>query len=70
MRVSGKDARVSELEALLRMAEGATRMVLRLRDGERPDNPRLDLATSLVVRQSTAAPAGDLVPDGAIGQRA
>ncbi len=43
-------------QPLLQMAEEATRMVLRLRDGERPDNLRLDLATSLVVRQSTAAP--------------
>jgi LacI family xylobiose transport system transcriptional regulator len=44
-------------QPLLQMAEEATRMVLRLRDGERPDNLRLDLATSLVVRQSTSAPS-------------
>ncbi|MFJ6000860.1 LacI family DNA-binding transcriptional regulator [Arthrobacter sp. NPDC092385] len=44
-------------QPLIQMAEEATRMVLRLRDGERPNNLRLDLATSLVVRQSTAAPS-------------
>ncbi|WRH25802.1 substrate-binding domain-containing protein [Arthrobacter sp. JZ12] len=43
-------------QPLIQMAEEATRMVLRLREGERPNNLRLDLATSLVVRQSTAAP--------------
>jgi LacI family xylobiose transport system transcriptional regulator len=45
-------------QPLIQMAEEATRMVLRLRDGERPNNLRLDLATSLVVRQSTASPSG------------
>lgn len=44
-------------QPLIEMAEEAARMVLRLRDGERPNNLRLDLATSLVIRQSTAAPA-------------
>ncbi|MPY10133.1 LacI family DNA-binding transcriptional regulator [Arthrobacter bussei] len=44
-------------QPLIQMAEEATRMVLRLRNGERPNNLRLDLATSLVVRQSTAAPS-------------
>ncbi|TDK25424.1 LacI family transcriptional regulator [Arthrobacter crusticola] len=44
-------------QPLIQMAEEATRMVLHLRDGERPNNLRLDLATSLVVRQSTAAPS-------------
>ncbi len=43
-------------QPLIQMAEEATRMVLRLRDGERPNNLRLDLATSLVIRQSTTAP--------------
>lgn len=57
-------------QPLIQMAEEATRMVLRLRDGERPDNLRLDLATSLVVRQSTSAPDGVLAVDGPIGQRA
>lgn len=42
-------------QPLIEMAEEAARMVLRLREGERPNNLRLDLATSLVVRQSTAA---------------
>lgn len=44
-------------QPLIEMAEEAARMVLRLREGERPQNLRLDLATSLVVRQSTAGPA-------------
>jgi LacI family xylobiose transport system transcriptional regulator len=44
-------------QPLIEMAEEAARMVLRLREGERPKNLRLDLATSLVVRQSTARPA-------------
>ncbi|MBG6184255.1 LacI family xylobiose transport system transcriptional regulator [Arthrobacter sp. CAN_A214] len=43
-------------QPLIQMAEEATRMVLRLREGERPNNLKLDLATSLVVRQSTAPP--------------
>lgn len=42
-------------QPLQEMAEEATRMALRLRSGE-VDNARLELATSLVVRQSTAAP--------------
>ncbi|WP_219815446.1 LacI family DNA-binding transcriptional regulator [Arthrobacter sp. B0490] len=58
-------------QPLIQMAEEATRMVLRLRDGHRPDNLRLDLATSLVVRQSTSPPSdGVLTVDGPIGQRA
>jgi LacI family xylobiose transport system transcriptional regulator len=44
-------------QPLIQMAEEATRMVLRLREGERPNNLKLDLATSLVVRQSTTSPA-------------
>lgn len=43
-------------QPLQEMAEEATRMALRLRSGE-IDNARLELATSLVVRHSTAAPA-------------
>ncbi|WP_431279579.1 LacI family DNA-binding transcriptional regulator [Leifsonia poae] len=43
-------------QPLQEMAEEATRMALRLRSGD-IDNARLELATSLVVRQSTAAPA-------------
>jgi LacI family transcriptional regulator, xylobiose transport system transcriptional regulator len=39
------------------MAEEATRLVLKLRDGVPVDSTRLDLATSLVVRGSTTAPA-------------
>ncbi len=40
------------------MGEEATRMVLRLAEGERPDTTRMDLAVHLVVRRSTAAPGG------------
>ncbi|RCV54101.1 LacI family DNA-binding transcriptional regulator [Marinitenerispora sediminis] len=43
-------------QPLTEMAEEATRLALSLSRGERPANLRLDLATSLVVRQSTAAP--------------
>lgn len=58
-------------QPLIQMAEEATRMILRLRDGERPNNLRLDLATSLVVRQSTAAPpAPPARAAGAAQQRA
>lgn len=39
------------------MAEEATQMLMRLRDKE-PVATRLELATSLVVRKSTGAPAG------------
>jgi LacI family xylobiose transport system transcriptional regulator len=42
-------------QPLIEMAEEATRLALRLRT-EHVDNLRLDLATSLVVRGSTAAP--------------
>jgi LacI family transcriptional regulator, xylobiose transport system transcriptional regulator len=44
-------------QPLRRMAEEAGRMLLRLRAGE-PVLTRLELATSLVVRNSTAPPAG------------
>ncbi|MFC4561825.1 LacI family DNA-binding transcriptional regulator [Nocardiopsis mangrovi] len=44
-------------QPLTEMAEEATRMALLLARGEPPANLRLDLATDLVVRQSTAAPA-------------
>ncbi|PSK99957.1 LacI family transcriptional regulator [Murinocardiopsis flavida] len=43
-------------QPLTEMAEEATRLALSLSRGERPANLRLDLATDLVVRQSTAAP--------------
>ncbi|MEU2595671.1 LacI family transcriptional regulator, partial [Streptomyces albidoflavus] len=42
---------------LRQMAEEATQMLMRLRDKE-PVSTRLELATSLVVRKSTGAPAG------------
>jgi LacI family xylobiose transport system transcriptional regulator len=42
------------------MAEAAARLVLDLGRGERPSAAtRVELATSLVVRSSTAAPAGE-----------
>ncbi|MCU1550679.1 MAG: LacI family transcriptional regulator [Glaciihabitans sp.] len=44
-------------QPLIEMAEAATRLVLRLRSEEVVDNLRIDLATSLVVRGSTAAPS-------------
>lgn len=47
-------------QPLIEMAEEAARMVLMLREGEVPNNLRLDLATSLVVRQSTG-PAPEAV---------
>jgi LacI family xylobiose transport system transcriptional regulator len=45
-------------QPLEEMAEAATRLVVSLSRGERPANLRLDLATSLVLRQSTGAPHG------------
>ncbi|MBL0799396.1 MULTISPECIES: LacI family DNA-binding transcriptional regulator [Streptomyces] len=44
-------------QPLRQMAEEATQMLMRLRDKE-PVATRLELATSLVVRKSTGAPAG------------
>ncbi len=44
-------------QPLQEMAATATRMVLALARGEVPANPRIDLATELVVRESTAPPA-------------
>ena len=41
-------------QPLMEMADQATRLVLRLARGERPPSTHIDLATSLVVRQSTA----------------
>ena len=45
-------------QPLRRMAEEATRLVLRMRAGAHLETTRLDLATSLVVRESTAPPRG------------
>jgi LacI family xylobiose transport system transcriptional regulator len=42
-------------QPLIDMADQATRLVLSLARGERPPSTRIDLATSLVVRKSTAA---------------
>ena len=44
-------------QPLREMAEEATRLVLRLRDGQDVGHTRMDLATTLVVRESTAPPA-------------
>jgi LacI family xylobiose transport system transcriptional regulator len=44
-------------QPLTEMAEEATKLVLRLRDDPQIDNLRIDLATRLVVRSSTRAPA-------------
>ena len=41
-------------QPLLEMADQATRLVLALARGERPASTRIDLATTLIVRQSTA----------------
>ena len=38
------------------MGETAARLVMSLSNGERPGNPRIELATSLIVRHSTAPP--------------
>ena len=43
-------------QPLKRMGEEATRLVLRMADGQEPETLRMDLATHLVVRDSTAAP--------------
>jgi LacI family xylobiose transport system transcriptional regulator len=43
-------------QPLRRMAEQATRIVLDMRDGRSTETTRIDLATSLVVRESTAPP--------------
>jgi LacI family xylobiose transport system transcriptional regulator len=43
-------------QPLMRMAEEATRLVLRMSEAPLENVPRMDLATSLIVRESTAAP--------------
>jgi LacI family xylobiose transport system transcriptional regulator len=44
-------------QPLMRMAEEATRLVLQMAEAPLENVPRMDLATSLVVRESTASPA-------------
>ncbi|MFI9383283.1 LacI family DNA-binding transcriptional regulator [Kutzneria sp. NPDC052558] len=44
-------------QPLVAMAETAARLAVRLGRGEQPASTRVDLATSLIVRHSTAAPA-------------
>jgi LacI family xylobiose transport system transcriptional regulator len=39
------------------MAEEATRLVLQMSEAPLDNVPRMDLATSLIVRESTAAPS-------------
>lgn len=46
-------------QPLREMASTATRMLVSLARGEAPTNLRIDLATELVVRESTAPPGGD-----------
>ncbi|WP_210479525.1 LacI family DNA-binding transcriptional regulator [Naasia sp. SYSU D00948] len=50
-------------QPLTEMAEQATRLVLQLRGSERQETVRIDLATSLVVRDSTAAYVESRVPE-------
>lgn len=45
-------------QPLMRMAEEATRLVLRMKEAPLETVARMDLATSLVVRESTAPPPG------------
>ncbi len=45
-------------QPLVQMGVLAARTVLRLAQGEEIESPRLELATELVVRTSTAAPPG------------
>jgi LacI family xylobiose transport system transcriptional regulator len=45
-------------QPLKRMAEEASRLVIRMSKAPLENVPRMDLATSLVVRESTAAPTG------------
>lgn len=45
-------------QPLRRMAEEATALVLKMAEAPLDSVPRMDLATSLIVRESTAAPAG------------
>lgn len=47
-------------QPLRRMAEEATRLVIRMTDAPLETVPRMDLATNLVVRESTAPLVGDL----------
>ncbi|MGC5170342.1 LacI family DNA-binding transcriptional regulator [Microbacterium sp. DT81.1] len=49
-------------QPLRRMAEEATRLLLRMRGGEEPATTRIDLAPTLVVRESTAPPDHPLHP--------
>ena len=44
-------------QPLYEMAATATRMVLGMARGEAPANPRIELGTELVIRESTAPPA-------------
>ncbi len=44
-------------QPLRRMGEEAARLALRIADGEQADTMRMDLATHLIVRGSTAPPA-------------
>ncbi len=55
---SGSARRLTTIrQPLKRMAEEASRLVIRMSKAPLENVPRMDLATSLVVRESTAAPA-------------
>jgi LacI family transcriptional regulator len=45
-------------QPLFDMAVAAAELVLRMADGETPSQPRVELATELVIRESTAPPRG------------
>ena len=45
-------------QPLVQMAVAAAELVLRMADGETPAQPRIELATDLVVRESTAPSEG------------
>jgi LacI family transcriptional regulator, xylobiose transport system transcriptional regulator len=49
-------------QPLVQMAVTATRLLLRLARGEQPAQTRIELATELVVRESTAPPPGTTSP--------
>ena len=48
-------------QPLIQMAVAATRLLLRLANGEQPSQTRVELATELIVRDSTAAPTRSAV---------
>ena len=53
-------------QPLIEMAEAAAELVVGLARGEEPPQMRVELATELVVRESTAPPAARRAPDAAV----